>query len=95
MVIRLDEGAGGRIAGAHEEGSTTIDASGRSAPASVDGGLGSPEPLEILAAVSGTAHDLTVIQGVLGKQVQEAASRIRDTDEEVAALFTGMTEGGS
>lgn len=94
MVIRLDEGAGNRIAGAHEEGSNTIDGAGGTAPASVDGGLGSPELLEILAAVTGTARDLTLIQGVLGKQVQEAASRIEDTDEEVAGLFTGL-DGGS
>jgi hypothetical protein len=95
MNIRLDDGAGDRIAAAHEDGSSAIDATGGGAPVSVDGGLGTPELLKILAAVSGTAYHLTLIHGVLGKQVHEAASRIADTDEQVATLFSTLTKDDS
>lgn len=90
MTIRLEDGAGARIAGKHEEALTTIQGAAAVAPKGVDGGEGTPQLLDILVAVSGTADSLSRIQGVLGKQVRAAAGNIEKTDDEVARGFNQL-----
>jgi hypothetical protein len=95
MTIRLEEGAGERIAGKHDSASTTIHGSAKRGPEGVDGGVGTPHLLDILAAVAGTADDLALIHGVLGEQVRSAAGSIARTDAEVAASFARLDRASS
>lgn len=92
MSIRLEAGAGERIAGKHTDAGTTIQESATAAPSGVDAGLGTPELLSILTAVSETADGLAKIQGVLGQQVLEAARNIDRTDTEVASMFASLNK---
>lgn len=87
MNIRLEDGAGERIASRHDAGADLIEGAGSSAPGGVDGGDATPELLAILSAVTTTAHEVGMVQAVLGERVRAAAANITATDAEVAESF--------
>jgi len=61
-------------------------------PTSVEGGLGSPELLEILAAVVGTADDLAKIDEGVAALVDGVGNEFQATDEELAARLDKLAD---
>ena len=77
MTLRLDAAEATKVAQSHDAAADAIDGAATSAPAAVDGGYGTGYLMDILAAVSQTAGELSVVNRGIGMQVRDTADDIQ------------------
>lgn len=90
MSIRLGPDAAEQIARKHDEASSAVQESAGSLPAAPEGGLGGAALAAIMAAVSGTANDLAVLNDVVAAQLRDVGRNYARTEDEVAQMFSRM-----
>lgn len=84
MTLEVDHHALDRISQTLTNAGTDLDGASVSAPTSVDGGLGTPAILGILARLVDNAGQLVVAVKAAGGAVASANARFREIDEPAA-----------
>lgn len=90
--MRLDFLAAERIAAGHDSACSAIDDCADRAASSPDGGEATPYLLEILAAVTGTAGELALLNQAVAQQVREAAASYGSAEDVVGERFATIDE---
>ena len=91
MTLRLDAAEATKVAQSHDAAADAIDGAATSAPAAVDGGYGTGYLMDILAAVSQTAGELSVVNRGIGMQVRDTADDIGKTEAQIGADFAEVS----
>ena len=90
MTLRLDAHTAELVAVGHDLAASTIDGSAAGAPRGVDAGYGTAHVTGILAAVTGTAAEISQVNRGIARLVREAASDLGRTESQIAHEFDTM-----